>query len=464
MLDPLLINGSESIKNAMKTMDSNGYGFVFIVGKNNKLQGVVTDGDVRRMLRKGLNINDPVSRIMNTKPIKLVEGKNLAQKKKKLIAELATLEKKIKEPVLSLRIPVVTQSGILKKVVTLNAQTKQFSDLADKFENGTGKLKNILVVGGAGYLGSIVCRQLLKAGYRVRALDLLLFGEDSVRDLYSNPKFEMVYGDIRNIDTVHKALEDIDAVIHLASIVGDPASQERPEDTIETNYLATMSLAMACKYQQINKFIFASTCSVYGVSDEEIDETGELHPVSLYARSKIESEKGIVALADANFKPIILRMGTLYGLSHRMRFDLVVNTFAKAATINKKITIFGGEQWRPLVHVEDAARAYMACLSYTPESNESLVFNLGSAKQNYSIRQLGEIVKKVLPQTKVEIQATSLNPDARTYKVNFQKITKKLKFRPRRDIEQAVKEINEAIVSRKITNTFDSKYYNARQS
>jgi nucleoside-diphosphate-sugar epimerase len=317
------------------------------------------------------------------------------------------------------------------------------------------------VVGGAGYLGVVLCRKLLKEGYKVRVLDLLLFGAEPIQDLLNHKNFEFMEGDMRNISVIVKALWGVDAVVNLAAIVGDPACSTTPEAAIETNYLANKVLTEACKYHQINRFIYASTCSVYGVmeGEKELDENSPLNPVSLYARSKIQSEEGILSLEDENFSPTILRMSTLYGYSPRMRFDLVVNTMTKTAVIQNKIIVHnGGKQWRPLLHVEDAADAYMKCLKAPFEHIKGAVFNVGSNKQNYQIRQIAEAVKRCVPKAKLEIQES--NNDARNYLVSFSRIEKLLNYRVSSDLENSIKRIKRAIESKEIENVDDARYYN----
>jgi len=405
---------------------------------------------------------------MNKTPLVLDQGTKPEAIKKSILLRLKRHEEEISENILTLKIPIVDKQKVVVDILTLSNDlgSESFSVIhAKKKKSAAKNSRRILVVGGAGYLGSVITRLLLKHNYKVRVLDTFAFGQESVEDLQNEQHLELIKGDIRDIQVIHKSLRNVDAVIHLAAIVGDPASQKFPQDTIGINYLATMTLALACKYYQINKFFFASTCSVYGIGEEILSESAALNPVSLYARTKIASEKGIIELADENFKPVIMRMSTLYGLSPRMRFDLVVNIFAKMATLDKKITIFGGNQWRPLLHVSDAAQAYLLALESSFENcvGDDLVFNVGSNEQNYMIKQLGEMVKTTFPDTKVIVNkgdGSSAN-DERTYQVSFDKIHKHLDFNPEKSVTDAILEIGEAITSGKIKKTNDKKYYNA---
>lgn len=462
----LFLNQNQTAKVAMKTLDSNGHGVVFVTKAKNTLSGVLTPGDIRRAIDVGLDINAKLSSFMNTKPLLLDEGTGPKEATEILFEELQKKEKEVKEEISVIKIPVVNKKQQVTDIATFIQNNKELSLTFGINGNHTDTgIQRVLIVGGAGYLGSILSRLLLEKGYKVRVLDSLLFGKRPVQSLQSNPNFELIKGDVRDIQMIHKCLNGTDAVVHLAAIVGDPASKKYPQDTIGVNYLATMTLALACKYYQINKFIFASTCSVYGVGNETLDETADLNPVSLYARTKIESEKGILSLADENFRPVIMRMSTLYGLSPRMRFDLVVNTFAKMLTTEGKISIFGGEQWRPFLHVADAAAAYVLVLEKSLSHLSNLTFNVGTNSQNHQIIELGEFVKQVKPKTKVEVKTNEIDVinDTRTYKVSFDKIETELGFTAERTIAESMAEISEAIDSGKIKNPANQQYYNATQ-
>ncbi len=320
------------------------------------------------------------------------------------------------------------------------------------------RTKNVLVVGGAGYLGSVLVRKLLQTGRRVRVLDSFIYGKRSLKPLEGHRSLEIIEGDFRNIETVVNSLKDIDAVVLLAAVVGDPAAQHRPEQTIETNILAAQSLAFACKLHCISRFLFASTCSVYGRTDGVLDEASPLNPVSLYARSKIFSEQCILDLAGDNFSPTILRMGTLYGYSPRMRFDLVVNTMSMKAHVEKRIQVFGGSQWRPLLHVEDAADAFARCLDAPLEKIGNLVFNVGSNEQNYRIIEIADLIGASLPKVKIEVEAAQL--DARDYRVSFDKIRRALGFKAGETIPRAAKRIDRELSLGNLRNPYAKVYYN----
>lgn len=319
-------------------------------------------------------------------------------------------------------------------------------------------MRNVLVVGGAGYLGSVLVGKLLDCGYAVRVLDMLMYGGESLRQYRGKENFELVVGDIRHIPVVTRAIQNVVAVIHLAAVVGDPACRSLPLDSVETNYLAAKMLAEACKYHRVNRFIYASTCSVYGVSEGISTEESPTNPVSLYARTKIGSEEAIMGMADSDFAPCALRMATLHGWSPRMRFDLVVNTLSMHATTRGKVTIHGGNQWRPLLHVGDAADAYVSCLSAPIDMIRGRVFNVGSSSQNFRIIELGRMISQVVPGTEVLVKEHA--EDARDYRVSFERIEQDLHFKSSCTVESSMLEIVDSLKEGAVSDVDDARYYN----
>lgn len=324
----------------------------------------------------------------------------------------------------------------------------------------TRTVQHVLVIGGAGYIGSALLPRLLAKGYQVRLVDLLLFGESPIASLLTHPNLEIVQADFRQVDQVVAAMRDIDAVIHLGAIVGDPACALDEELTIEINLVATRMIAEVAKGNGVSRFIFASTCSVYGAADELLDERSQLNPVSLYARSKIASERVLQRLFDDTFAPVLLRFGTIYGLSGRTRFDLVVNLLTAKALVDRVITIFGGDQWRPFVHVDDAALAIFLALEAPLNVVRGQVFNVGSDDQNYTIQQVGELIHRLVPNAQLISQAT--DGDRRNYRVNFGKIANILGFEPQWTLEQGIRQVMEAIHSGHVTSYQDIAYSNVK--
>lgn len=325
-------------------------------------------------------------------------------------------------------------------------------------ENRT--LRNVTVIGGAGYIGSILVRKLLNQGYRVTVLDALMYGDESIQELYAHPHFEFIRGDLRNVESVVHSMRSADAVVHLGGLVGDPACALDKRLTLEINLAATRMVAEAARGFGVERFIFASTCSVYGASDELLNERSELNPVSLYAQTKIDSERILQALDDDRFSTVCLRFATIYGLSPRPRFDLVVNLLAAKATCEKSITIFGGNQWRPFVHVEDVADAIVTCVKAPARAIKKQVFNVGSDEQNYRISQLGDLITSLIPGVQV-VQKTE-DADARNYRVSFAKIRTHLGFVPYHTVHSGILEIRAAIERGDFPDYRDVRYSNYR--
>jgi len=317
--------------------------------------------------------------------------------------------------------------------------------------------KIVLVIGGAGYIGSALLPYLLNEGYRVRILDLFLYGTEPIAGVLSHPALETVQADFRQVDPLVKAMRGVDSVIHLGGIVGDPACAIDEELTIDVNLAATRLIAEVAKGSGVKRLIFASTCSVYGASDQILDENSEVGPLSLYARSKIESEKILVGMADGGFAPIIVRFGTVYGLSGRTRFDLVVNLLTAKAMIDGEITVFGGDQWRPFLHVDDAARAVQMLLCL-PMRAKAEVFNVGASRENYTIRQVGKIIKRCIPEAKLVCAAD--NQDRRNYRVSFAKIERMIGFKTAWTVEDGVRQIADVVKAGLIRDYREIQYSN----
>jgi nucleoside-diphosphate-sugar epimerase len=318
----------------------------------------------------------------------------------------------------------------------------------------------VLVIGGAGYIGSALLPKLLDDGRRVRVLDLLLYGTEPIAGVLDHPRLEVVQADFRHVDKVVEAMQGVDTVIHLGAIVGDPACALDENLTVEVNLMATRMIAEVAKGCGVRRFVFASTCSVYGASDELLDEQSALRPVSLYACSKIACERVLRGMADEGFGPVILRFGTVYGLSGRTRFDLVINLLAAKAIVEGRITVFGGDQWRPFVHVDDVALAIFKTMSAPPELVANQIFNVGSNGQNYTIQQIGELINRAVPAA--DLIARGSDGDKRNYRVAFSKIQDVLGFQPRWTVEQGIQQVLDAIASGKVADYGDARYSNVR--
>ena len=320
--------------------------------------------------------------------------------------------------------------------------------------------RNVLVVGGAGYIGSVLVRKLLQRGYRVRVLDRLLYGEESLAPLYGRHNFELIQGDFRNVESVVRAVQEMNSIIHLGAVVGDPACALDEEFTLQVNLFATRMIAEAAKGYGINRFIFASSCSVYGASDEIVDERSKLAPLSLYARTKIESERLLLSIRSDSFSPVLLRFATACGMSFRPRFDLAVNLLAAQAVFDKRITIFGGDQWRPFVHLDDISAAIILSLEAPAALVGGQVFNVGSEAVNHRLIDIGDIIKRVVPDVMVSVRQDV--GDERNYRVSFEKIRRTLEFSATNTVEDAIREIVEAVRSGRIANYRMPQYSNVK--
>ena len=323
---------------------------------------------------------------------------------------------------------------------------------------GNQKDRHVLVIGGGGYIGSALIPKLLEDGNRVRILDMFMYGKEPLDSVRDHEKLEIVEGDFRNVASVVEALQGIDSVVHLGAIVGDPACSLDEEVTIDINLCATHMIAYEAKRHNVKHFVFASTCSVYGACDEILDERSQVQPVSLYGHTKHASEKVLADLSSPTFSPTILRFGTIYGFSGRTRFDLVVNLLTAKAKLEGVITIHDGDQWRPFVHVEDAARSVQRVLQSPLELGADQIYNVGSNEQNLTILDVGKLIKEQVVGAKIEESTTS--NDRRNYRVDFSKIRNQIDFTPDWSIEQGIQQVLEAIASGRITDYRDPHFSN----
>ncbi|MGH7568621.1 MAG: NAD-dependent epimerase/dehydratase family protein [Gemmatimonadales bacterium] len=303
--------------------------------------------------------------------------------------------------------------------------------------------RRVLVTGGAGFIGAHLTRMLLDQGYQVRVLDRFDYGRSGLEAIQAHPRLEVLQGDICNSRDVSRAVRDVDGVLALAAIVGDPACNLDPDETINLNYTATKILVETSNFYGVRRLVFASSCSVYGASDSDLlTERSRLNPVSLYARTRVLSEN-ILFDRRGDVEPVVLRLATVFGLSPRMRFDLVVNTLTARAVVDRRIAVFGGNQWRPNVHCRDVARAFILTLEAPAAAVAGEIFNVGGDALNHRIAELGEIVARIVGDVTVE-QHDEV-PDPRNYRVTFAKIHRTLGFVPEYTVAAGIREVAAAV-------------------
>jgi len=316
----------------------------------------------------------------------------------------------------------------------------------------------ILISGGAGYIGSTLAPMLLAGGHKVCVLDSLLHHGRSLLGVWAHPGFEFKQADVRDRNAVKDALTGVDAVVHLAAIVGDPACARQPDLARAVNLDASLMLLEESKAAGVSRFVFASTCSNYGKMsdpDQYVDETSELRPVSLYAETKVAVERAVLA-SNGGLCKTLLRFATVFGVSPRMRFDLTVNEFTLDLLTKKHLVVFGERFWRPYIHVRDAARAIELVLSSPPESVGGEVFNVGSTTENYQKQQLVELMRPYAPEAVVEF--VHKDEDPRDYRVSFAKIHSRLGFDVSLTVKNGIDEVA-WLVRNGIIADFDSQIY-----
>jgi len=308
-------------------------------------------------------------------------------------------------------------------------------------------MKTILITGAGGYIGCNLVDYLQDKGYRIKALDRFFFGKERLQSVLKNSQVEFIEEDIRFFDP--EILKDVEVVIDLAALSNDPAGELDPVKTWSINYLGRFRVATLAKFTGVKRYIFPSSCSVYGFREDVASETSSVNPLTTYAKANYKAEVDIKRLADKNYCMVILRLATVYGYSPRMRFDLAINGMVRGFLKNGKIPILrDGTQYRPFVHVMDVCKAIHLAIEADDEKVNGEVFNVGSNEQNV---QIFELAQKVANAIGVEFNYEWYGfPDHRSYEVNFNKIKEVLNFHPDYTIEDGAREVYEALKSGKL--------------
>ncbi|RWX80904.1 SDR family oxidoreductase [Neorhizobium lilium] len=311
----------------------------------------------------------------------------------------------------------------------------------------------VLVTGHRGYIGSVMVSVLSRAGHEVHGYDCELYHRCAYLPGGPIPNVPSVFKDVRDITQAD--LEGFDAVVHLAALSNDPLSNLNPDITYAINYHGSVRTAIAAKKAGVKRFLFASSCSNYGAAGEGlVNETAELKPVSAYGISKVLAEREISGLADAEFSPVYLRPATAYGLSPMLRFDIVLNNLTAWAVTEGLILLKSdGTPWRPIVHIEDISRAFLAALEAPTDVVHNQAFNVGQDAHNYQIKEIAEIVARTVPGCRLQY-ASDASPDARSYRVDFGKIARALpSFKPTWTAAAGAQQLYEAYTSAGLTLT-----------
>ncbi len=318
--------------------------------------------------------------------------------------------------------------------------------------------RHILVIGGAGYIGNVLVDKLLEDNYRVTVLDKLIYKNgESIVNFIDNPNFSFVYGDFRHLELIKSEIKDVTDVVLLASLVGDPICKKYPELAKDINETATIKLINNLNNRGIDRYIFTSTCSNYGLreDDKPATEESELNPKSLYAETKIAVENYLIENVEMfDFAPIILRISTAFGLSRRMRFDLTVSEFTRELTIGNELLVYDENTWRPYCHVRDISEAIVGVLQSSAEKVRGKVYNVGSDENNLTKKMIVDLITDELGEGKVKYKIGGFDP--RNYRVSFSKIYRELGFNADYNIKDSIKKLI-YLIKRGLFSDFESR-------
>jgi len=312
----------------------------------------------------------------------------------------------------------------------------------------------VLVTGGAGYIGSVLVTRLLKEGYKVKVLDRFFFGKESLEPVAKNRNLTLIQDDTRWFNP--KILKNVDVVMDLAALSNDPSGELDPKKTMDINFRGRARVAKLSKENGVKRYILASSCSIYGFRNGMLNEKSPINPLTTYAKANRKAEISAKKLADKIFTATILRFATVFGLSRRMRFDLAVNGMVLGFFKNGQIPIMrDGKQWRPFIHVKDAAEAYLETIKAPKEKINGEIFNVGSEAQNYQILPLAMEAAKAM---KIPFKKKWYgDPDSRSYKISFKKINDVIGYKTRFTVSDGAKEIYSALKQKKVTDSIKTQ-------
>ena len=322
-------------------------------------------------------------------------------------------------------------------------------------------LDNILIIGGGGYVGTVLVPKLLLLGYKVKVYDLLIYGKEVFDSVKKHPNLKIIKGDVRDLKSLGNEISGNDAIIHLACISNDPSFELNPSLSKSINFDSFEPCVKLAKSKGIRRFIYASTSSVYGIKDaENVTEDMPLEPLTDYSKYKAMCEEIVLKEAAQNFICLVLRPATVCGYSPRQRLDLTVNILTNHAVNNRKITVFGGQQKRPNIHIEDITDLYIKALDYDDRKINKKIFNAGY--ENLTLMEIAQMVKiSIDPHLEIVVEKSD---DLRSYHISSKKIKDELGFVPKHTIENAIQDLKEAFEKGLLKNPMNnSLYYNIKR-
>ena len=441
------IKDNSKIIDVLNVFQKNKLNICCVIDKNQNFIGTVTMSDIKKAYLKKATSNHKITNYFNKKPLIIQESIN-----ENSISSILSSSKffNIDPPL----IPIIDKN---KKLVNLIDKNELFNYSSNFLSKDLSNSKKILIFGGAGYIGSVLVKHLIKMKYEVIIFDKFIYtSKKSFQNYFKNDNLKIIKGDTQDITKVFNAIRKSDIVIHLAEMVGDTLCEIKPKKTYAINYLASITISNICKNLGINKFIYVSSCSVYGSNDNLTNENSNINPLSIYAKLKALSEKAIIRNFDKHCQPVILRLGTVYGSSFRPRYDLVINLFSGLLANKKQITIAGGNQWRPFIHVDDVARAIIKVMNLDFKKINNKIFNI--VGENIQIKDIGKLIKRIDP--KANIKFSKNITDNRNYKSSNKRALNVLKFKTKFKIQDGVNQVVKYTKKNKIKNIFSKKYIN----